>query len=109
MIHSQDIIASSLAELLLTWAMTFGDSNAMCVALSPGEPCVGGVPFPGPLTLLVRTEATPSSCKGLQNLARLSRTSQSPAVARPQRLRARASAMRHRCRPGACSGAYACG
>jgi hypothetical protein len=29
MTHSQDITASSLAELLLTWAITFGDINAM--------------------------------------------------------------------------------
>jgi hypothetical protein len=29
MIHSQDITASSLAELLLTWAITRGDINAI--------------------------------------------------------------------------------
>jgi hypothetical protein len=29
MIHSHDITASSLAELLLTWAITLGEINAM--------------------------------------------------------------------------------
>jgi hypothetical protein len=29
MIHSQDVTASSPAERALTWAITFGESNAM--------------------------------------------------------------------------------
>src|SRR5580693_5581467 len=47
MIHSQDIAASSVAELLLTWAITLGDINAMLLTLSAGDPVGGGVPASG--------------------------------------------------------------
>src|ERR1700733_15720239 len=47
MIHSQDIAASSVAELLLTWAITFGDINAMRLTLSAADPVGGGVPASG--------------------------------------------------------------
>ena len=38
MIHSQDITPTSPVERALIWAITFGESNAMDKALSPGDP-----------------------------------------------------------------------
>jgi hypothetical protein len=62
MIHSQDITANPLAELLLTRAITLGAINAIRYALSPGDLFGDEVPrFPGPVTVLWPPQRLPGS------------------------------------------------
>src|SRR5580704_9500861 len=100
MIHSKDITARALAELLLTRAMTFGPPiNAMGYALSPGDPFGDEVPrFPGVGHVAVSQE------RGYRvSLQRIAQPAQVSGTSQPEQVRVEGRWVRDRPSRRACS------